>query len=408
MNRPLATILFLFLIANTPGISQSIDSLRRLILFENNESQKALLLREISYEYLNLQQLDSCLKYARLGKALAEANGDRFSEAYNFEMEGNYYYYKGFHETAMNVFTHILQLNEEIHDDELAARAYSMMGWIYMEQRRFDEAKKVFYKALPFLKKGIGADEDLALAYYGIASAYSYRHSTVRNPVQGMLYYDSALRVSPGLQARERAFALAELGAVMRENNKSYKLCLRPMLHAEKLIQHDTSQRDAYAYVLAELAYTYYLMNDAKKAKEHARQSLLLYEQVPLYAQIPSVYQLLSETFEKVGDISMAYKTEKLNRALSDSLFSNRNVLLVEQIRAQYEDERKQEEINRLSEANTVNALKASNNRNIAIAVGIGSILLFLMVAWVSVNRSRYKHCNVQYKPINCGGKNMG
>lgn len=383
--------LFALLLSSMDCSAQPLDSIRNILSTETSPSKKAHLFRELSYQFLVRQELDSCLKYATLGVACAEEVNDERAKAYNLEMVGNYYYYTALYEKAMDIVSQTLKIGEAIKDPDLLARSYSMMGWIYLEQRRFTGALEVFTQALQLLKSGRGDSEDLALAYYGVASVYSYRHSALRDLSLAKFFYDSSLRVNPGLQIRERAFALAELGAANRDFDKLYAKSFEYLNKAHLLLANESNHQDGDAYILAEIAFTHTFTKEPVKAKLYATKALSLYNQIPLHMQIPSVYELLSETFERINDYEMALNMERLNRSLSDSLFSRRNIILVEQIRAQYDDEKRMMEIDRLSKANLLSSVQAKNNRNIAIVVVAASLTIFGLLILNYFNRNRYQ-----------------
>ena len=380
-----------FLLGRMNCSAQAVDSIGNLLKVEKTPSAKAYLYKELSYEFLIRQQLDSCLKYAMLGVTSAKEAHDKRAEAYNLEMVGNYYYYIAYYEKAMDVFSTTLKIGNEVKDSDLQARSYGMMGWIYLEQRRFDGAHKVFSNALLILNDGRGNSEDLALTYYGMASVYAYRHSSLRTLPLAIAYYDSALRVIPGLKKRERAFALTEMGAAIRDERKEYDLSLKIFQEAYELLHDDPNHRDAYAYLLSELALTHVNQNRWEKARKYALETIAIYEELPLATKIPSVYALLSDAFEKMNDFEMAFRMERENRTLSDSLFSRRNILLVEQIRAQYDEENRMKEIDRLSEANLMSSVEAKNNRNVAIVVSVASLTIFGLLILNYFNRNRYQ-----------------
>lgn len=380
-----------FCLAGVNCFSQSIDSLKNLLSENVSSAQRPYLLKDLSYEFLNQQELDSTLKYARLGVEAAVSIGDKRGEAYNLEMLGNYYYYNALYEKAMSVISNTLHIGEQLHDIDLLARAFGMMGWIYLEQRRFEGALDAFAKSLHILKKGRGDSEDLALAYFGIAGVYSYRHSAFQNLALAESFYDSALLVKPGLKLRERAFALAELGAAYRDHDRAYGKALQYLHRADTLIASEINHIDAQAYVLAELALTYSMNQDISRARAYANKVVSIYEHLPISVQIPSVFEMLSETFERLNDFKMAFRMENLNRALSDSLFSRRNILLVEQIHAQYNDQQRVREIKQLSETNLLTSVQAKNSRKIAILVSVSSLIIIVLLVLIYFNRTRFQ-----------------
>ncbi len=367
------------------------DSLQQIILHEPSDSVKAFLYAQLSYEYLTDMELDSCMTTAKRGVLLSKKIGNETAALLNYEFEGQYFYYRGLYRQSIEVFTETLKEGEKIGRHDIVVRSYGMLGWIFIEQRRFNDALNAFEKSISICKKHRIEGEDLALNYYGLGSAYAYRHSNIQNYELGELYYDSALAVQPGLQIREKVYVLGELGSLYRDGKDDIHKSMLLLQEAERLIRNDKHHNDVYAYVVSEIAYNYSLLNDHANSRLFANKAVAIYDQLPFKRKMTSVYELLAETFDQIDDSKNAFRMEHLNRILSDSIFSLRNIELVEEINAQYEAKKKQREIYDLTQANLINKINLENSQNMNLIVSGASALVLILLSLNFYNRNRYQ-----------------
>lgn len=385
--------IYVILLVQIPfiGMANQIDSLQKQIQRERNDSLRALLYVQLSYQFLTNMELDSCMATAKKGVLLSTQIGNESTTLLNYEFEGQCYYYLGLYRQSIEVFTETLRRGEKIGHYDIMARAHGMLGWIFIEQRRFNDARTAFESSISICTKQKIVGEDLALNYYGLGSVFSYRHSNIQNYKKGELYYDSALSLQPGLQIRERTYVIGELASLYRDGKNQLNKSTRLLKEAELLIREDKNHNDVYAYILAELAYNYSLSKDYSSSRIFANKAVAIYDQLPFKRKMTSVYELLAETYNEIGDSKKAFQMEQLNRILSDSIYSLRNIELVEEINAQFESEKRQREIQALTQSNLINALNLKNSHRTIIIMSGGSAAVLILVSLIFYNRNRYQ-----------------
>ncbi|MFM9840464.1 MAG: tetratricopeptide repeat protein [Cyclobacteriaceae bacterium] len=395
-------LLISIVIQSVPVFGNQTDSLREVINFESNDSIKAFLYVQLSYQYLTNMELDSCIASARRGVLLSKRSHNETAMVLNYEFEGQYFYYLGLYKQSIEVFTETLRQGEKIQRHDIVVRAYSMLGWIFIEQRRFKDALKAFQKSITICRQQKIVGEDLALNYYGLGSVYSYRHSDIQDYKLGESYYDSALSVKNGLQIREKVYVLGELGSLYRDGVNGIDKSMQLLHEAEKLIRNNENHRDTYAYIISEIAFNNVVLHDYETSRYFAHKAVAIYDQLPFNRKMTSVYELLADVFSQLGDAKQAFRMEHLNRVLSDSIFGQRNIKLVEEINAQYEAEKKEKEIHSLTQTNLINKLNLKNSQNIVAIIGGASALVLILLSLNFYNRSRYQR-RIREAEINQG-----
>jgi signal transduction histidine kinase len=159
---------------------------------------------------------------------------------------------------------------------------------------------------------------------------------------------------------------------------------------AFRLLEKSEKQRDAKAYVQAELALTFAKLGKLKKAYEWAQSAYHLYNEIPLLKRYVSVYQTITETFRLTGNFQSAFQSEHETRMLQDSLFEWRKLQTIEEMRLKYETDIKDKEIANLNLESTLQRSLLIRNKT---ALYILAISLFILAGTgIIYNRKREKY----------------
>lgn len=340
-----AFIVLMLIVVSATGHAQeaSISDFKSAINNAKTDSLKIAGHITLSHAYMDENLLDSSLWAAKIAKQMAGASKFELLEGWADFMIGCYYYYEGSYDEGIRLESEVAEKAKKMNAYVLQANANKMIAWMYTEMGRQNEALALFKSGLPIFKKSYKEDlhMNIGISYYGIATAYYY----LAHYDSARLYYDSAITAKPPMDPREMALALSDRAAVLGKHLNDPKGALADAIRSVQILEHTSSQRDAFAYVQAELARTYARMNEFDKARHWAQKAFDLYGEVPLAKRYVSVYKTLSEAFRLSGDFEHAYEAEIQTRILQDSIYEWRKLRVIEDIKAKYETDKKNQEI---------------------------------------------------------------
>ncbi|MBK9765214.1 MAG: tetratricopeptide repeat protein [Flavobacteriales bacterium] len=233
---------------------------------------------------------------------------------------------------------------KRISDSLRLASGLNGLGVLLIEAQQYDSAIAVLRESLVLdHKHSAGAQRDMVLVNMGLAfegagsldsAAHYYEASRTAAKEEG--HQDLELR------------ALYSLGDIARKRGR----------YEEARVHLDSS--------LA-IAIRIGSMEDRKEA----RGSLVL-------------------LYEAMGDYKAAFENQNLYQALSDSLMNEGTEMGMQELRLQYDTEKKDRENNELRITQELAELRAARNRWIAIGIGVLAVAIAVF-AWAIVQRNRHR-----------------
>lgn len=183
----------------------------------------------LASNYLNLNQPDSALIYAKEGEAYGIRGGISKYLAYIWSVMGNIYLQKGNDSLALSYYHKSLQLAKAEANFTVLASTYESLGNYYEEKKNADSLHYYAAKNL-VLVKSLGAvtsfasrDGNISNAYESLAMAFVLKN----NPDSANKYLQIALTVSDSLAAiklkRLAAFQRLSLDEQLRLQNEEKK-----------------------------------------------------------------------------------------------------------------------------------------------------------------------------------------
>lgn len=370
-----------------------IPTIKKEIEQAHSDSATIVAYLKLSNTYLEENFMDSCFWAAQEAKSMAKLNGYPLLQGWADFLIGSFYFYEGFYDRGIQIEQAVILLAEKMNAPLLRANAQKMIGWMYTEMGKEQEALALFKEALPVFQ--LYRYEDLqmnvGIGYYGMATAHFY----LQNYDLALHYYDSALSAEPSLDAREKALALADRAAVLRDYKKNLQEAMHDILLGHKLIHDLPYQRDAKAYVQAEMALTYAKLGQLDLANEWAQSALNLYYQIPFIKRYVSVYKTIAEAFYLSKNYKQAFETERETRILADSIYKWRKLQVIEDLRTRYETDQKNAAIAQLELESIGQKNVIIKNQTALILLGCATGVLVLLGLLYYRKRERY-HRTIQ------------
>ena len=82
-----------------------------------------------------------------------------------------------------------------------------------------------------------------------------------------------------------------------------------------------------------------------EKAIEYCKRCLIISKEIGAKEPIKNSYQVLSESYEKMGDIPKAYENYRLYTAIKDSIFNKESNEKLAELQTNFETEQKEKKI---------------------------------------------------------------
>ena len=261
---------------------------------------------------------------------------------------------------------------------------YFSLSFSYLKRRDIYNLEKIINKMLPIASQN--KPDDLINTY--IVVSYYYSHLFEKNPLQkayldsAIVYNTKAIKVFESMENPPEPFKenIVSIYVNLAENKMKLPKWDQDsiMLYINKIKEYsnpvDTITLINYHWIKGSL---YFKEKDYKIAKSELNTQLLLLKNEPVikdYSAHVELYDMLAEIYEIEGNYREAFKYERLKSEYKDLLNNKENYEIIQSLMAQYESEKKEREIQDLTEQ--------TKYQRLIIALVIG-VCAFLTAAFV-------------------------
>jgi two-component system, NarL family, sensor histidine kinase UhpB len=303
----------------------------------------------IGYSYASLFKFSESLKYLYSALKSFEESGDKDKAAQSLQLIGKIAFDTGDTTSAISHYFQALKIRKDIGQKWAIVQTYNGIGEVYRKQRKYNEALQQHFAALEILNKA-GSDESgwgLPFTYESIGNVYQEQgnaaYATGNKKIAAIKYEDALKKYLTSLTL--------------------WKKIDRP---------------DAIPYMYVPIGDMYARLNNIVLAKDYLSKALQMGLKLEDKEVIRNAYLGLSILDSIKGNYEQAYKNHKLYILYRDSIVNEETVKKTEAYKAQYEFEKKDNQIKLLSAENklkTVQAQKESQQKKLTYAV-IGVLLL--------------------------------
>jgi signal transduction histidine kinase len=288
-----------------------------------------------------------------------------------------------------------LKIAKELGDKGSIAGCYGDIGTIYGAMKNNDEALKYFSECLK-MSLEIGNKPAAVNMYNYIGLIYK----DLNNYSEALTNIQTALKISEETQNKDGiATCYSSLGTLYYLQG-NYSESLKYELDFLRLME-ELGNKGSIAIGLSSIGKTYIFLNDYSKAKEFLLYGLSLSNEIGSKAGIERAYMGLSTLDSVLGDYCQALEDYKLYTIYKDSLLNENNSKQIAQIRAQYESEQKDKEIELLNKENDIQQLqlkKQKQTKNYFIAGLILFVILSFFIYWNYQTRQKLKLLTLRNK----------
>jgi len=331
---------------------------------------------------LNTQTIINYNKAFKLYKLIGNTIGD--ISVYN-KIGQNYYNLDDFSNAMLNYFK-ALELAEEKQDERQIGNAYINISNVLNAQQEYENAIVYLRKSLTIFEKAKSL-YNIGVCYNNIAANYIYQDSLDL----ALDYLEKALEIYIKSEDNKGQAACYLNMGIVSSKNKSFDQSIAYFNSSLSIaeIMHDQFR---IANCLANMTIAFLEKKEYDKVKEFSMRGLAIAIDIKALSIQRIFYQNLSATFDSLGDYKNAYGNYKLLKQIDDSLFNAEKQNQVFELEAKYQGEKKENDINRLTEENDIKAIQLQKNRNFQLFLIIMSLLvLALLIVFYSLFKLKVK-----------------
>lgn len=301
---------------------------------------------------------------------------------------GNVYLFKGDYNKSIDFYLQSLKIEEQYANPERLGSSYMNLGGLFYQLEKYQTAMPYFKKCFEVTKKLSPQPQYIAMAYNSIGKIYAVTNNTD----SALINYNKALPLAIQKGDKNAEAAAYEGLAGLCSAQKKDSEALTYYLKSEKLLK-EVGNADALSEVTKQISQMYFNLEKNDDALLKAHECLDLSLEIGAKKTIAGVAITLANAYEKMGNFVKALQFEKLSKAYNDSLLDEKSNRQIEELRTQYETERKETENKILTVENKRKDTEISKSRNekILLLVVIALILISGWFAWMQFKLKQEK-----------------
>ncbi len=323
--------------------------------------------------YRSRSSFDTSIFYA--DSALNFAFENKLQEQYAnvYDYRGLTYMRMGSYEKATEDFYSCIRYAEKENDTALVSTAFDHLGSVNFYRRDHKSAVKFYKKALSYLKP-----EDNLEKYAYTLDNIGLGFSNLNLLDSALGYQKKAVTIIEQLNDSVRiAESYINIGSTLL-NLKKYK---EAELYFIKAYDIDKALNSDYAFQLANLymGKVYFQTGKLKQATPFLERSFALAKSLKIPSQVKEAALSLTNLYDALGDFekSTAYYREVIN-SMEETL-ADENTRAINELSTKYETEKKQQQIQLLTQDKQLKEQTIEKDRYIKIFTAVVAVLLLLL-----------------------------
>lgn len=336
----------------------------------NLKKETGLAYQGMGIVFLRKSMLDSSYYYLNkmLSEAIERKDEDQQSSAYN--NLGNVYSEEGKYPDALEKYLKAIPFYEKRKDEVNLSKVLANVGNIENIIGQYDKAIEYTRQAIVISEK-IGNMTNSAYCHQLLGRIYRKQHQLP----QALAEYRSALALHISLN--NRAFMSAthnSMGNIYYEQNK-FTDALREYAQSNQ-IARQIRHLSYLAYSYSSLGNVWYQLKNSNKATRYLDSSITAGRQSKNRYLVMDAYELKSQIYSDQHKFEDALQFHKQFSLLKDSLTTEENHRLTQEIEAKYQNEKKQDEILLLQKNKLLQDISLRQSRTSELTL----VLLFVAI----------------------------
>ncbi|MGZ3933191.1 MAG: tetratricopeptide repeat protein, partial [Bacteroidia bacterium] len=364
------------------------DSLHQLLSAEKNDSLRKEYIIKLAYYYLDSKP-DSALYYANTMTVLGEKTHDQNLIARAFTILGVECENRGDYKKALNYYLDGLKICEKAANEKGAADINNNIGLVFLDMGNYQLALEYYNKFLQYSIK-INNKKNIGDAYNNIGIVYCS---------QGQLdtcleYQLKAINLKKETGDKKGlATSLDNIGLIYLNKGKKEE-CL--LYFSESLkIREELNDQLGMCITYLNISEAYIQQKEFKRAEEYAEKDLEMAKKLNSKVYERHGYLALAQIHYKMNDFKKAYDYYYLYSAVKDSILNEANSKNMQELQTRYESEKKDNEIRLLNKDNLVKESDLKKQQILNWSIGAGLIITIISSVIVFRSYREKKKANV-------------
>lgn len=383
VSIPISCFLCIELVEGQKPTRKQVDSLYQLLVAGLSGEDEIDAHMHIG-KYFLMMNTDSSIYHSTKAMELAREVGGKEKEARAITNIGIGHSIKSEFAEAMEYLVQA-QAYYDIHPDpQMMAIIYNEYAVIHLYQKQMREAIPMLLTSMQY-KNEIGDSVSIAKSYNNLAGIYEQ----LGKLDSSLFFHNKSLEIKERLGYQHGvAYSKSNISSVLHKQGK-FEEAMKSAQESLAIFE-TVEDRDGKIYALHMVSECYRDIKDYPNALKYRKATLKEAEALGVLRRIQDSHKHMAAIYEEMGDYQQALFHERLFRSYKDSVDNDRNVRKIEQVKAQYEIDKRESEI---AEQDAVLA-KQANERNALVA---GFVLLIIVIALV-VRNARLKSRSLSEK----------
>jgi tetratricopeptide (TPR) repeat protein len=352
---------------------------------KNSSLQLANAYKMIAGSFFNMGIHDSAIVYAEKSISLFKNLNDNQNIARSLNLLGGIYWNMGNLTKASEKLYESLRLREQLNDSLGMANAYNNIGLIYDSQGKLPEAMKMYENAVEIYYK-LRNDK-------GIGRVCNNMAIILKNQKK---FSESLEMFLKSLEVDKKLNNIDDQGKTLNNIGQLYiemgnvKAAIDYYQQARQLFLKSGNENGLAATLLNMGKATYDQKNYAE-SRNYYLQSLKIAQQINSTEWIRDAYHGLYLLAKQAGRSSEALNLFEHYKSLDDSLRGLENLNKIDQLRVEFETEKKEREISLLTKDNELKTLKLNRQKtysHLLLTITI-AVVAFLGLTALAIKRLR-------------------
>lgn len=357
--------------------SQAIDSLEKILSTAAPDTNKVNTLNEIGYENYALGNFNETKKFGTEALILSQKLGYKKGEGTALLRIGMSYKDQGDYPKALDYLLRSLKIRESLNDKAGVGSCMNNIGLVYHNMQDYKKALEYHHKAMA-LKAGIGDKKGIANSLNNIGIIYEIwvMHDTALN------YHQRALKIREEIADKAGIMnSLVNIGNIhtaKSELNEALEYYQRALI-----LNKEIGNKNQQSNMLNNIASVYVAQGKLKEAVPYLDEAIRLAKEMETKEHLQLAYNTYSLLYESKKDFVTALKYYHLYFDVKDSLLNNENSEYIAKMNAEFENEKKDNEIKLLNvdKEKQETLMQTERKKQLittsSIGLGLISVLLF-------------------------------
>ncbi|MFP4469263.1 MAG: tetratricopeptide repeat protein [Bacteroidales bacterium] len=324
---------------------------------------------------------EKALEYYEKSLSITDSLNLPLESAATMNTIGVLFYDWGNYQKALDYYEKSLAIKRTLDDKPGMAHTLNNLGILHHSWGNLEEAL-VFYRESMTIEEGLKNEAGMSTAYNNIGIIYADQGKYQ----EAMDYYSKSLEIEKTRGNKSGiATALNNIGELYSDMGQHAKAI--ETLEESLSLEKENNDAVGMAIAFSTLSSLHQKKGNLQKSLSYNDSSIKLALELKIPETELDAYKIYAEIYEDLDDPSMALKYQKLYSNLKDSLFKDNMHKEIAQLQANYNLNKKEQEIELLNSKNQVHQLDIENKRiqmkrqRIVIIFSITGFVVILIVS---------------------------